>query len=147
MDASNVTFDPPNMYSNNPQEKTRIINLVISQAPAGAASAILERLAHQQKRQTAALYRRLLRRRWWLDQPRAHYLTWLGQERVPGTCSFTFSGDGSLLNSRCLDRPSRTRQSSKTRIQIHVHREQKPIFPFFWLTAILIIQKSSMGRE
>ncbi|KAI3283604.1 hypothetical protein DTO002I6_9488 [Penicillium roqueforti] len=41
MDTSNVTFDPPNIYSNNPQEKTRIINLVISQAPAGTASAIV----------------------------------------------------------------------------------------------------------
>ncbi|KAL5046481.1 hypothetical protein BDW71DRAFT_207275 [Aspergillus fruticulosus] len=39
MDASNVTFDPSNMYSNNTSEKTRIINLVISQAPTGAASA------------------------------------------------------------------------------------------------------------
>ncbi|KAJ6018555.1 hypothetical protein N7499_003240 [Penicillium canescens] len=39
MNTSNVTFDPINMYSNNPKEKTSIINLVISQAPAGAASA------------------------------------------------------------------------------------------------------------
>ncbi|CAG7975458.1 unnamed protein product [Penicillium salamii] len=39
MNASNVTFDPSNMYSNNPSEKTSVINLVISQAPAGATSA------------------------------------------------------------------------------------------------------------
>ncbi|KAJ5542801.1 hypothetical protein N7535_005224 [Penicillium sp. DV-2018c] len=39
MNASNVTFNPPVMYSRNPQNKTSIINLVISQAPAGAVSA------------------------------------------------------------------------------------------------------------
>ncbi|KAJ1713374.1 hypothetical protein NYO67_4410 [Aspergillus flavus] len=39
MNSSHVTFDPSNMYSNNPREKATIINLVISQAPSGAASA------------------------------------------------------------------------------------------------------------
>lgn len=39
MDASNVTFDPLNMYSNNPEEKKSIITLVISQAPVGSTSA------------------------------------------------------------------------------------------------------------
>ncbi|EEP75984.1 predicted protein [Uncinocarpus reesii 1704] len=39
MHSSDVTFDPSNMYSNNPAERMRIINLVISQAPARAASA------------------------------------------------------------------------------------------------------------
>ncbi|TQB67465.1 hypothetical protein MPDQ_005701, partial [Monascus purpureus] len=39
MIAEDVTFDPSNMYSNNPEEKARIIDLVISQAPAGAVSA------------------------------------------------------------------------------------------------------------
>ncbi|KAL3434219.1 hypothetical protein BDV09DRAFT_196018 [Aspergillus tetrazonus] len=39
MDAGSVTFDPFNMYSNNPAEKEHIIKLVISRAPAGAASA------------------------------------------------------------------------------------------------------------
>ncbi|KAL4887802.1 hypothetical protein BDV59DRAFT_206638 [Aspergillus ambiguus] len=43
MDAGSVTFDPFNMYANNPTEKENIIKLVISQAPAGAASATVVR--------------------------------------------------------------------------------------------------------
>ncbi|QLI64612.1 uncharacterized protein G6M90_00g028340 [Metarhizium brunneum] len=41
MNADNVTFSPFNMYSSDATEKTDVINLVVSQAPAGA-----ERLAH-----------------------------------------------------------------------------------------------------
>ncbi|OQD72021.1 hypothetical protein PENPOL_c001G06781 [Penicillium polonicum] len=41
MDASNITFDPSNIYSNNPSKKTSVINLVISQAPSGAMSATI----------------------------------------------------------------------------------------------------------
>ncbi|KFG80502.1 hypothetical protein MANI_022526 [Metarhizium anisopliae] len=39
MDADNVTFSPFNMYSSDATEKTDIINLVVSQAPAGAVRA------------------------------------------------------------------------------------------------------------
>lgn len=39
MDASGVTFEPSYMHARNPAEKMRVIASVISQAPAGAASA------------------------------------------------------------------------------------------------------------
>ncbi|KAJ5368491.1 uncharacterized protein N7496_008251 [Penicillium cataractarum] len=39
MNASNVSFNPSNMYSRDPGEKARITNLVISQAPIGAVNA------------------------------------------------------------------------------------------------------------
>jgi hypothetical protein len=75
MNASDVAFEPANMYATNPPVRTSIITLVINQAPGTAASATVvyvghishrnrtadegfqERLAHQPQRQSAALYR------------------------------------------------------------------------------------------
>ncbi|KAK8074106.1 hypothetical protein PG994_005005 [Apiospora phragmitis] len=39
MDASNISFDPANMYGKRPAEKTRIIGLILANAPAGAGRA------------------------------------------------------------------------------------------------------------
>ncbi|CRL26990.1 unnamed protein product [Penicillium camemberti] len=39
MNASNVTFEPFNMYWKEPETRTSIINLVLHRAPAGATSA------------------------------------------------------------------------------------------------------------
>lgn len=39
MDASNVFFNPANMYRKDPDEKAKIVELVVSQAPACAAAA------------------------------------------------------------------------------------------------------------
>ena len=41
MNASNVTFDPPDMYSRDLSKRTHVITLVISQAPEGAVSAVV----------------------------------------------------------------------------------------------------------
>lgn len=41
MDPNNVVFDPSNMYSKDLSTRTRIISLVVSQAPEGAVSAVV----------------------------------------------------------------------------------------------------------
>lgn len=41
MDASNVEFDPTTLYSKNLAEKSNITNLVVANAPPGAARAVV----------------------------------------------------------------------------------------------------------
>ncbi|KAG5750144.1 hypothetical protein H9Q70_007208 [Fusarium xylarioides] len=41
MDATNVEFDPTTLYSNKAAEKASIINLVVANAPPGAARAVV----------------------------------------------------------------------------------------------------------